>query len=261
MNYNLLLNILHILVDTKNINDFFKDCESISKLFNVDQGFIYKKSIQNIISKYPANKTIEMNDSVPAIKEIVLFDLGLEYTFVGKRQRSLIEEEYEAIAVIQELIKFKITRTYDMVTALINRHTFIFLIEEKLRISTLPFSIIMVDINQFKKINDQYGYKIGDSALNKVADSLIISLSSWKDDNLVARYSADEFLIYVQNDQVDSFKTLITNIQFSIDQIAIPVGNDILKISVTFSRVLSSETPSLSLKELLEKLFDRIGSR
>jgi len=58
-----------------------------------------------------------------------------------------------------------------------------------------PFVMILVDIDNFKDINDNYGHKCGDVVLNEVGTSLIDYI---KADGLVGRYGGDEFLIVLE---------------------------------------------------------------
>ena len=57
------------------------------------------------------------------------------------------------------------------------------------------FTIIMADLNGFKKINDTYGHSEGDRVLQKVAE--IIRLNTYAED-MVGRYGGDEFLLLIE---------------------------------------------------------------
>jgi len=60
----------------------------------------------------------------------------------------------------------------------------------------IPFSILMLDIDYFKKINDTYGHLMGDKVLKKLANILKTNVI---DKDLVGRYGAEEFLIILPN--------------------------------------------------------------
>jgi len=84
---------------------------------------------------------------------------------------------------------------YDKLTNVHNRRYF----DEKIRIETqksfsshTPISLIMVDIDFFKKVNDTYGHHAGDSVLSKIASLL---KSSVRKDDTVARYGGEEFVL------------------------------------------------------------------
>lgn len=62
-----------------------------------------------------------------------------------------------------------------------------------------PLSICLIDLDHFKKINDQYGHQAGDEALRRVARILTDSV---RNVDFVGRYAGDEFLIIFPNTQL-----------------------------------------------------------
>ena len=83
----------------------------------------------------------------------------------------------------------------DPLTGLFNRrYIFEFMAEEK--IQEKGFSVIMGDIDYFKKINDTYGHPVGDIVLKKVSDTMKNTIGK---KGLVARFGGEEFLIVMLN--------------------------------------------------------------
>lgn len=66
-----------------------------------------------------------------------------------------------------------------------------------------PFAIVMMDMDYFKKANDEYGHPFGDEVLKQIAKLVYNSIDS-KD--IVARYGGEEIVIYL--DKVDSYGTV-----------------------------------------------------
>jgi len=84
---------------------------------------------------------------------------------------------------------------FDSLTGVANRYHFNeFLEMEILRAkrSKLRFSLLFIDINEFKPINDKYGHTVGDSVLLEVATKLSTHL---REDELLARFGGDEFIL------------------------------------------------------------------
>ncbi len=84
---------------------------------------------------------------------------------------------------------------HDSLTRLVNRHHFLSLAKiefERAKRYEKPLSVIMLDIDHFKQVNDTYGHIIGDLVLQYVADQCVANLRSH---DIVARYGGEEFVI------------------------------------------------------------------
>jgi diguanylate cyclase (GGDEF)-like protein len=90
---------------------------------------------------------------------------------------------------------FKKHAYIDSLTRVANRHLIDVWLEEKLKAAEKdekPFSIIFFDIDHFKKVNDQYGHKIGDCALKEL--SAIVSGNLSEGDRF-GRWGGEEFIL------------------------------------------------------------------
>jgi diguanylate cyclase (GGDEF)-like protein len=77
------------------------------------------------------------------------------------------------------------------------------------RRSNRPFQVVMLDLDDFKPVNDTYGHKIGDKMLREVARIIQEQLREY---DFLARYAGDEFVAIVQeveNCQVDDLRSRI----------------------------------------------------
>jgi len=63
------------------------------------------------------------------------------------------------------------------------------------------FSVLMLDLDNFKAVNDRYGHECGDLILCRVADLIV---SAVKDSGIVFRYGGEEFLVFVRESRIDS---------------------------------------------------------
>ncbi|MGD9074472.1 MAG: diguanylate cyclase [Desulfobacteraceae bacterium] len=89
----------------------------------------------------------------------------------------------------------------DELTGIYNRRFLYQYLQSKVQWDTLekrPFSLLMMDVDNFKQINDRYGHQIGDQALIWVA-GLIQEVAG--EDGLAVRYAGDEFMLLLPTDK------------------------------------------------------------
>ena len=107
------------------------------------------------------------------------------------------------------------------------------------------FSLLLLDADKFKNINDTYGHKTGDKVLIELAQ---ICRSSLREDDVVARFGGEEFVIFLNNtDSVSAFKVaerLRQNI--AADKI-FDDKNNAITFTVSIGVVSSEKTDSLDV--------------
>ena len=98
---------------------------------------------------------------------------------------------------------------HDGLTGLYNRRHFDYylrMVWDAARLDAAPVSIIMIDIDHFKGMNDSFGHLFGDQVLTAVADVLRSSIRGRED--AVARFGGDEFVIILpETDRDDAYET------------------------------------------------------
>lgn len=94
-----------------------------------------------------------------------------------------------------------------------------------------PLSVIFIDIDNMKKINDTYGHMVGDSALKHVAD--VIQECVRADMDWAARYGGDEFFICLYNTGNDDACQIEERIRSGIAAVQIPVPDGSINISAS----------------------------
>ena len=87
----------------------------------------------------------------------------------------------------------------DGLTGLVNHRTFYEILEQELwrsKRSGEQISLIMVDVDNLKTINDQYGHRAGDKVIKEISESIKESI---RQIDTAARYGGDEFAIILPN--------------------------------------------------------------
>lgn len=97
----------------------------------------------------------------------------------------------------------------------------------------LPFALIMLDVDYFKRFNDHYGHQAGDTCLAKVADILKSSVRTPAD--LVARYGGEEFVVVLPAASLDEAARVAERIQASLHGTALPHAASAVSETVTVS--------------------------
>lgn len=104
-----------------------------------------------------------------------------------------------------------------------------------------PLSLIMLDIDEFKKYNDNYGHSKGDETLFQVAQAIKSALRRAGDK--VARYGGEEFVVLLPEAQLDEAKAVASNIQKKLEAIAIEHQFSSVCKRVTVSMGIATTVP------------------
>jgi diguanylate cyclase (GGDEF)-like protein len=102
------------------------------------------------------------------------------------------------------------------------------------------YSIVMADIDKFKRINDEYGHSMGDSVIRNVAE---VMQKSVRKDDMICRFGGEEFCIVLPNISQAQAYTISEKIRKAIENSAIK------DISVTCSFGVSSMNTDTKIPE------------
>lgn len=159
------------------------------------------------------------NVKITILKNL-LEEVTRKYDYFLLQREKLLEKTY----------KLSIT---DELTGLYNRYYVLDRLEneiERAQREKTSFSVIMLDLDNFKRINDKYGHLKGDEVLKKVADILKKHFRSY---DVVARFGGDEFLVLIlSSESKNKIKKRLIDIRREIEKI-FPEGN----LSVSFGIV------------------------
>lgn len=125
-------------------------------------------------------------------------------------------------AVVLDITDEKEKASKDALTGLLNKGAFHTLSKEYMDLHTDSYvGLFMIDLNDFKSVNDNYGHQIGDIILKKVADYLTSVFSNY--DTLIGRVGGDEFMVLVkgirEEEMVDLKSNLVSNFYITLEEI------------------------------------------
>jgi diguanylate cyclase (GGDEF)-like protein len=121
----------------------------------------------------------------------------------------------------------------DPLTGLPNRREFNDRLEERMAAWNRrqePFSLLMIDVDHFKKLNDAHGHLAGDQVLAAIGHAL---RGAVRREDAVARYGGEEFAILLPNTSLDQAVKVVQNVHDAISRVA--VHRDGKNIAVTVS--------------------------
>lgn len=136
--------------------------------------------------------------------------------------------------------------TRDFLTNAFNKRYFIERLQDEFSFAQrhlVDLSVLVVDIDHFKNINDTYGHLAGDVAIQKVAHHL---LSHTRKDDLVARFGGEEFVILTRDMNLEKAKNLGESMRKGISQIEVVSGRHHfqLTVSIGVACFATSEKPN-----------------
>jgi diguanylate cyclase (GGDEF)-like protein len=184
-----------------------------------------------------------------------ILDRNVEITVATLDYLTNIKSRIENPKLIGEAFIGKIAElsSIDGLTKLYNRPYFLEKIKEELkrynRYKT-TFSLIILDIDDFKKVNDLYGHQKGDEILRKLG---IILDGARRDLDICARYGGEEFAIILPHTNSNEAKKIAERIRKKVEDY---FQNDI-KITISLG-VSNCPESSIALDELIKKADDAL---
>lgn len=138
----------------------------------------------------------------------------------------------------------------DGLTGLANRRCFDRDLRAELaraRRSQTWLGLLMIDIDNFKKLNDRYGHQQGDACLRSVADALAAAVRRPPD--LAARFGGEEFAVLLPHSDLNGAAEVATRILQSISALAMPNADSPLGGMLTVSIGVASLLPTVGGSE------------
>lgn len=170
--------------------------------------------IQSKIKRFGSYLTVDDSQTVVTNLHANRDELAELEHDVGVLMRQLSREIASREEVEQKLLQLA---TRDKLTGVYNRHKWDEQIQQSLSLGErgYPFGLILLDIDFFKKVNDQYGHGVGDKLLKLVASVL---QNDTRDIDMVFRVGGEEFAIICPMQNLASTVTIAEKIRVAIEQ-------------------------------------------
>ncbi len=166
-----------------------------------------------------AEAHLKENDDPSRLSEIVQAVSGATASMASKSEaleRQLAEAGEELKTLRTDINRARQEALTDGLTGIANRKKFDIFIEElfaERREEPMDASLILGDVDHFKKFNDKWGHQIGDQVLKLVAQGL---KANTKGRDLVARYGGEEFAVVLPHTKLSDAKLLAEKLRREI---------------------------------------------
>ncbi|MNI04539.1 Phytochrome-like protein cph2 [compost metagenome] len=230
------------------ISQLYQEWDSSKRWLYLENSYMDHKPI--LIIPYMLKANVEGFVVLTPCQAEMPSDSKLEVIFTLITHTSTAVERAKIYDEMRELA------TRDGLTGILNRRYFFERTEQeiiKCRIDHRPLSLILFDIDHFKKFNDQYGHLAGDHVLQKVA--LLIS-STLRQSDLFARYGGEEFVILLPDCSFEACLQLTEIIRAEIERLEITYNGS--RMSVTSSFGLTTYEDGLPLMEFIQRADDAL---
>lgn len=171
------------------------------------------------------------------------------YFEAAQLRRALIAGLASLHGVIATLRENSLT---DSLTGLLNRRGLDAVIARLREDATLPFGVLMADIDHFKRVNDTYGHGMGDAVLQRFST---LMRENARDTDVLGRAGGEEFIMLLPNSTSAQTEAVARRLQLSVQNAEMPHG-DRLTVSIGVSHCYElADSPEAALKEADEALY------
>jgi len=240
----------------------------------VEELFIHFKQKDGMSVPFLMNAKLYEEDMVERIDCILVkMKKRIDYEQELRSAKKLLEAAYQekdrALANLEQIhveIEHQQAKLLEMNTALVelsmtdkltglkNRRFFQEQLEQhfnRFHETAKSFSLCILDIDHFKKVNDTYGHQVGDDVLVQLAQLLQIQVRL---EDIVARYGGEEFIIILPEIEIPEAKEIGEKIRHTVEQDRWPTGS--LTISMGIATVTSEDTETTLIKKADEALYE-----
>jgi two-component system cell cycle response regulator len=141
---------------------------------------------------------------------------------------------------------------YDSLTGLLNRRAILQEMDDQIkrvRRYRAPLSIVMLDIDHFKKVNDKYGHIVGDSVLEEMAKTIGLVV---RGTDVVGRYGGEEFIIILPHAEQDAALSVAERVRNAVVAVEMKSSNGDT-FSVTVSQGVASYMSNEDIYSLIQR--------
>jgi diguanylate cyclase (GGDEF)-like protein len=109
--------------------------------------------------------------------------------------------------------------------------------------------VCMIDVDNFKSINDTHGHQVGDQVLRKVASTLVSNVRSG---DAVCRYGGDEFLLILQKTSREEVERIVERIEQRVSEFPVKTRSGAVPVAISTGVAVRSAGRRMASEDLVE---------
>ncbi len=176
----------------------------------------------------------------------IILVVGVLFLFIARRVNLMFFKYKKEVEEKEE--KLEKLAMYDSLTGIYNRNKFNEILKYEMNMSKrykTPLSLIMFDLDHFKKVNDRYGHDTGDKVLKMIAKTV---LNNIRLTDTFARWGGEEFFLILPKTDIEKAKNIAEGLRSKIENANF---KEIGKITCSFGVVSLKEDDDE--KELIKR--------
>ncbi|HEX7081246.1 MAG TPA: sensor domain-containing diguanylate cyclase [Gammaproteobacteria bacterium] len=146
----------------------------------------------------------------------------------------------------------------DPLTRLWNRRGATMLLESAVQRAdrhAAPLGLALLDLDNFKQVNDTFGHHIGDEVLRRIGARLVASVRS---EDLICRMGGDEFLLLVADADAETAATVAERVRRAINETPVPTRDRAIAMTASVGFTVREPRDEASVEALLERADDAL---
>ena len=146
----------------------------------------------------------------------------------------------------------------DSLTGISNRHHFFEQADKEFRRALRyhrPLSIIMFDIDNFKRVNDRHGHLAGDQVLKTVASTVQKAI---RDVDILCRYGGEEFIVVLPETELDHAVEGAERLRHEVEELIVYTDGGPVKVTISLGVAALREEPGPNLERIISRADDAL---
>lgn len=187
------------------------------------------------------------------VANIVGYTALLRIEFLQRKQFALLNEEREQNGHLEKEIahrksleeRLRRAAESDALTGIDNRGHFVKRAEallQRTRFEKAPFSLFMIDVDHFKRVNDTWGHTFGDLILIKIVE---VCQQSLRPNDIIGRFGGEEFVVGLPNTNASEAQVIAERLKESVAAITLEGDMSDQRLSVTIGIAVANEEDDL----------------